>query len=65
MSYPDPTELGRLKIKLQKQKSKLAKLKSGDSSIWKDIEARLLRLQIISTREQIDKLIQEMANSNN
>ena len=65
MSYPDPTELARLKIKLQKQKSKLLKLISGDSSIWKDIEARLLRLQIISTREQIDKLIREMVNSTN
>ena len=65
MSYPNQKELGRLKIKLQRQKSKLAKLKSGDSSVWKDIETRLLRLQIISTSEQIDKLIQEMVNSNN
>ena len=65
MSYPNQTELGRLKVKLQRQKSKLAKLKSGDSSVWKDIETRLLRLQIISTREQIGKLIQEMANSTN
>ena len=65
MSYPNQTELGRLKVKLQRPKSKLAKLKSGDSSVWKDIETRLLRLQIISTREQIDKLIQEMANSIN
>ena len=65
MSYPNQTELGRLKVKLQRQKSKLAKLKSGDSSVWKDIETRLLRLQIIPTREQISKLIQEMANSTN
>ena len=65
MSYPNQTELGRLKVKLQRQKSKLVKLKSGDSSVWKDIETRLLRLQIISTREQIGKLIQEMANSTN
>ena len=65
MSYPNQRKLGRLKVKLQNQISKLSTLKSGDSSIWTDIEIRLLRLQIISTREQISKLLQEMANTPN
>ena len=59
MSYPNQTQLGKSKFKLERQKSKLTKLKSGDSSVWRDIEIRLLRLQIISTCEQISKLLQD------
>ena len=65
MSYPNQTQLGKLKVKLERQKSKLTKLKSGDSSVGTDIEIKLLRLQIISSREQISKLLQEMANTPN
>ena len=67
MSYPNQTQLGKLKVKLERQNSKLTKLKSGsgDSSVWRDIQIRLLRLQILSTREQITKLLQEMANTSN